>query len=167
VTPRRVAGTTFGLLGAFLLVYVAVPPSRARLDRVVVLAGVVYVFSAVRRRLGVGARPEARAPRAPDYYGELSPADEQDVRLARLDASLVRATESDEQFSRVTRPMLRRLATERLLTRTGIDVTADPSGARRLMGEELWEIFSAPADLLVAAPAPARLRDLVDRLERL
>jgi hypothetical protein len=167
VTSRRVAGTVLGLAGTFVLVYGFLPQSYARVDRVVVLAGVVYVYAAVRRRLGVGARPEATAPHAPDYHGGLSPADEQDTRLARLDASLVRATESAEQYTRVTRPMLRRLTAERLLTRSGIDVTADPAGARRLMGEELWEIFSAPADLVVAAPAPERLRGLVARLERL
>jgi hypothetical protein len=167
VTSRRIVGTALGFLLTFVLVFAFVPPDRARVDRVVLLAGVVYVYLAVRRRLGVGSRPEARAPRAPDPFGELSPAAEQDVRLARLDASLVRATESSEQFTRVTRPMLRRLTTERLLMRSGIDVTADPAGARRLMGEELWEIFSAPADQLVPAPAPERLRGLVERLERL
>lgn len=161
----RAVGTTLGLLGTFVLVMGLIPATRARLDRVLILTLVVYAGLVARRHLGVGVRPE---PEPVPYGGaDTSPAEEQDVRLARLDASLARAAESGEQFWRVTRPAMRRLVTERLRLKAGIDVTADPAGARRQMGEELWEMFSTPADHVGPAPGPARLRLLVERLEAL
>ena len=165
MTARRGFAIAFGLAATFVLVLMSVPTSRARPDRLAVLAAVLFVGFAVRRRLGVGARPVAEAPPGSGY--DAPPAEEQDVRLARLDASLTRAAESGEQFWRATRPMLRRLATERLRVRTGIDVTADPAGARRQMGEELWLMFSTPEDHLGPPPGPDGLRVLVERLERL
>jgi hypothetical protein len=162
----KAAGRVLGALATVVLVVMFMPPSRLRVDRIVVVGLAVYAGFLVRSGFGVGVRPEAVAPPAPSY-GELSPADEQDVRLARLDASLVRATESGEQFAKVTVPLLRRLAIERLRAKQGIDVTADPAGARRLMGEELWQIFAAPPEQHAPPPAPERLRHLVDRLERL
>ena len=161
----RYAGVALGLLGTFTLVLAMTPTTRARLDRVLVLTLVVHAAFVARRELGVGTRPEPPAPSGGP--SDLVPAEEQDVRLARLDASLERAAESGEQFWRVTRPALRRLATERLRLRHGIDVTADPAGARRQMGEELWEMFSAPADHAGPPPGRERLRVLVERLEGL
>jgi hypothetical protein len=166
VTRSRALWLAAGGIVTFLMVVSVVPPSRGRFDRVLVVGLVVYACVLARAGFGVGDRPEAVAPRPPST-GELSSADEQDVRLARLDASLARATESAEQFAKSTRPMLRRLTTERLRTVHGIDVAAEPARARRLMGEELWEIFATPPDELGPPPAPDRLRLLVGRLERL
>ena len=161
----RLGGSALGVLGTFALVLASIPATRSRLDRVLVLTVVLYAAFVARRRLGVGDRPEPPAPGSGRH--DPTPAEEQDVRLARLDASLERAAESGEQFWRVTRPALRRLVTERLRLRQGIDVTADPVGARRQMGEELWQMFSVPADHAGPAPGRERLRALVDRLERL
>lgn len=160
----RVVGVLAGLVGTFVLVLGSIPATRSRVDRLLVLTLVVYAGFVARRLLGVGVRPEAAPPARRD---EPTPAEEENVRLARLDASLSRAAESGEQFWRVTRPALRALATERLRLRSGIDVTADPEGARRQMGDELWVMFSAPADHAGPAPGPERLRLLVDSLERL
>lgn len=160
----RVVGVVAGLFGTFVLVLGSIPATRSRSDRLLVLTLVVYAGFLARRMLGVGVRPEADPPL---HAGEPSAAEEENVRLARLDASLARAAESGEQFWRVTRPALRALATERLRLRSGIDVTADPEGARRQMGDELWVMFSTPADHAGPAPGPERLRLLVDALERL
>jgi hypothetical protein len=163
---RRLSYGFLLLFGLWLLVGAIVPASRAAPERVAAIAGVVLVFALARRALGFGVRPEPEL--VPLYeYRELSAADEQDVRLARLDASIERAAESGEQFARATVPMLRRLAAQRLRDKSGIDVTADPAGGRRLMGEELWEIFSTEARADAPPPSPQRLRDLVERLEAL
>lgn len=163
--PGRVAGLAAGLLLAFFVVTVAVPPDRVRIDRLLVLTVVVFAAFTARRRFGTGTRPE---PEAPAFgSGESTAAQEQDVMLARMDASLAQAAESPQQFWRVTRPAVRRLATERLRLRRGIDVTADPDGARRQMGEELWEMFATPPGHVGPAPGRDRLRALVERLERL
>lgn len=155
-----------GAVGTFFAVVAVVPPERARNDRVLVVCIAVYACLLVRAALGVGERPEAVAPQR-HQTADLGPVDEQDVRLARLDASLERATENAEQFALSTRPMLRRLATERLRTKHGIDAAADPARARRLMGEELWEIFATPPDAVGPPPAPERLHHLVGLVERL
>lgn len=161
----RVVAVAGGLLGTFVLVLAVIPTTRARVDRIVLLTIVVYVAFQVRKRFGVGQRPAPTPP--PHDPWDTAPADEQDVRLARLDASLAAAAESGEQFWRVTRPALRYLVTERLRLSAGIDVTADPAGARRQMGEDLWEMFSVPADHRGPAPGRERLRRLVEALERL
>ncbi len=152
------------LFAAFLGVATIVPASRGRQDRVAVLTAVLVVCVLVRRVVGVGDRPE---PEAAAPAADLGIADEQDVRIARLDTSVARAADSGEHYANAFVPMLRRLARQRLADRRGIDVDADPAGARRLMGEELWQIFATSSDPNAAAPEPARLRALVERLERL
>jgi hypothetical protein len=160
----RVVGVVAGLFGTFVLVLGSIPATRSRVDRLLVLTVVLYAGFAARRMLGVGVRP---SPVPPPAGGVSDPPDEQDVHLARLDASLARAAGSGEQFWRVTRPALRRLTAERLKLGSGIDVTADPVGARRQMGEELWAMFSMPADHAGPAPGPEGLQRLVEHLERL
>ena len=162
---RNVRGTVAGVLVTFFLVLVSVPVERSRVDRIVGLTIVVYAAFAARRRLGVGSRPGPHE--APGDSYDTSPADEQDVRLARLDASVRRAAESGDQYARVTRPAMRQLAAERLRTRHGIDVNADPARARQRMGEDLWEMFATPPDHVGPAPGPERLRSLVAALESL
>jgi len=161
---RRVVTWLVTLFVAFLFVGALMPESRARQDRVAVLTCVLAICAYSRRRLGLGERPEPQVA-----YGDadLGIVDEQDVRIARLDTSVARAADSAEHYARSFVPMLRRLATQRLADRAGIDVTADPAGARRLMGEELWEIYSTAVDERGPAPDPRRLRDLVARLEAL
>jgi hypothetical protein len=166
MTRSRRGWQIAGAVVTFFVLASVVPPGRARTDRILLLSAAVYAGLLVRARFGVGDRPEAVAPQAV-ASAELPPAHEQDVRLARLDASLVRATENADQYARVTRPMLRRLATERLRTKHGIDAAADPVRARRLMGEELWEIFATPPEAVGPPPAPDRLHLLVARVERL
>lgn len=155
-----------GALVTYGLVVGLVPAERARTDRVVLLCAVVYGCLLVRSAFGVGERPEAVAP-VVRRTNELPPADEQDVRLARLDTSIRYALESGEHYAKTTRPLLRRIATERLHDKYGIDAAADPAGARRLLGEELWEIFATDPAAPVPAPAPEQLRVLVERVERL
>lgn len=164
MTVRRGLWWGIALFAAFLGVATVVPASRGRQDRVAVLTAVVVVCVLVRRFIGVGERPE---PETVPGAADLGIADEQDVRLARLDTSVARAADSAEHYANAFVPMLRRLAKERLADRRGIDLDADPAGARRLLGEELWQIFATRPDPHGRAPEPARLRVLVERLERL
>lgn len=161
---RGVLWWTVWLALAFFMVGSVIPASRGRQDRIAVLTAVLAVCAYARYLMGLGRRPEPET-----VWGEPDPgiADEQDVRLARLDASVARAAESAEHYANAFVPLVRRLARERLATRRGIDVDADPAGARRALGEELWEIFATRADGRGQAPDPARLRVLVERLERL
>ncbi len=163
--PRQARGIVVGLVATYVLVVVAIPDSRARPERLLLITLALYVAFHARKRLGIGERPVAEPrPRASDR--DVLPA-ESDVRLEQLDMALARAAQSGEQFARVTRPMLRRLAADRLRTSSGIDVTANPAGARQQMGEDLWAMFSVDPDEVGPAPDPQRLRDLVTALERL
>ncbi|HEX8002072.1 MAG TPA: hypothetical protein VF519_05200 [Mycobacteriales bacterium] len=161
---KRLVWWAAAFFAAFLMVSSVVPVSRGRVDRLAVLTLALAGCALARYQIGVGVRPAPASPRPPE---DSAVADEQDVRLARLDASVARAAESGAHYAGAFVPMLRRLAAERLADRAGIDVAADPAGARRLMGEELWEIFATAPDEHGPAPGPERLRLLVQRLERL
>ena len=162
---RRSTGVALGLLATLLLVTGFVPPSRAGRERILLVTGVVYGCFLVRVRFGMPDRPVAEPD--PVYRLDDGIADEQDVRLARLDASLRRATESGEHYARVGSPLLRALADERLRDRTGVDPDNDPATARRLLGEELWQIFATPPDEHAPPPAREEVALLVARVEAL
>jgi hypothetical protein len=154
-----------GLLAVFVLVTGFVPPSRASRPRLTILSLVVYGCLQVRMRFGSPDRPEVDPARG--YRESDGAAPEQDVRLARLDESLGRTVERSDHYARVTRPMLRALAAERLRNNTGVDPDGDPTTARRLLGEELWEIFATAPDEQAPPPDRHRLAALVERVERL
>jgi len=62
------------------------------------------------------------------------------------------------------RPHLAGLIVDRLRERRGVDATARPDKARRILGEELWGVVAA------TAPAPRsaeELRTLIERIHEL
>ena len=162
---RRNTGFGLGLLAVFVLVMGFVPQSRGGPVRVVLLTLVLYGGILVRMSFGAPDRPEAEP--VAGYRTDSGAADEQDVRLARLDSALRRTVEAGDHYARVTRPMLRTLAAERLRNNTGVDPDTDPAAARRLLGEELWEIFATAPDEQAPPPDRHRLAALVERMERL
>ena len=92
------------------------------------------------------------------------------AELDRIDRIVVLgcATEFDLHFR--LRPLLRELAAERLQARHGIALDDDPTAARALLGDELWEV--ARADRGRERPSPsgrgmssAQLERAVARLE--
>jgi len=162
---RRSTGVALGFFATFVLVLGFVPPSRASRERILLVTGVVYGCFLVRLRFGMPDRPDAEPPAG--YVPPDDAAAEQDVRMARLDASLRRASETGEHYARVGRPMLRSLAAQRLRDRTGVDPDTDPTTARRLLGEELWQIFATPPDEHAPPPPKEELQRLVAAVERL
>jgi hypothetical protein len=162
---RRTTGLALGLLAVFVLVLGFVPPNRASRERIALLTLVVYGCVLVRVRFGMPQRPEPEP--ATGGRRDSGVADEQDVRLARLDTALRRAVEEPDQYARVTRPMLRSLAAERLRNASGVDPDTDPQTARRLLGEELWQIFATAQDDHAPPPGRQQLAALVAGIERL
>lgn len=69
------------------------------------------------------------------------------------------------------RPHVRRIAAYLLASRRGIDLDGQPERARRLLGEQTWELARAdrpsPADRHAPGLAPAALDEIVASLERL
>lgn len=69
------------------------------------------------------------------------------------------------------RPILREIAAHRLRMRFGVDLDREQQRARELVGAEAWELVRperpSPGDRLARGPRPARLRAVVEDLERL
>jgi hypothetical protein len=67
------------------------------------------------------------------------------------------------------RPLLRDIAAERLRSRYGVELDAEPGRARELVGTAAWEVVRPdrppPEDRLAVGPTAAELRLLVDELE--
>jgi hypothetical protein len=69
------------------------------------------------------------------------------------------------------RPTLRAIATHRLSSRRGVDLDANPAAARRLLGDDVWDLLRAdrlpPEDRFAPGIEPDALARLLDRLERI
>lgn len=92
--------------------------------------------------------------------------------LVRL-TSLVRfsAASGREVHDRL-RPVLRAIATERLATRRGVDLAAQPEAARALLGEAAWELVRPdrpppPSDRPTRGLPPSELLAMLDVVERI
>jgi hypothetical protein len=136
----------FGLvgIGAVGLVAIAAPDVRETVIRVeLTVAGGVIAWIALGRVRSIAAAPSSiflapadPGPQATPEIGSLLAVDT-DVRMAAA-----------SRFGVETRlkPTLRSLAAARLARSRGIDLDSAPVSARRLIGDDLW-------DLIAAAPA--------------
>jgi hypothetical protein len=88
------------------------------------------------------------------------------LRLRQLERQLDRACADPANFEWTVRPMLARLAAERLHVKHGISVYRDPAHAREILGERLWQIM-IPPDAPSQPINPARLRELVQAIGRI
>jgi hypothetical protein len=146
-------------------------PGRAELAlRLYVLVLAVFVLGHLLARLHRSlpqGRPSPvdaalnRRPRRPGRIPELE-------KLER-EVTLGQATAFDLHFR--LRPTLRRIASELLRSRRGIDIDGSPYAARRALGEETWELVrkdrEQPLERFARGIEPAALRNVVDSLEAL
>ncbi len=83
------------------------------------------------------------------------------------EVTLGQATAFDLHFR--LRPTLRRIASELLQSRRGIDLDHDAAAARRALGDETWQLVrpdrEPPAERFAPGIELRRLRDVVARLE--
>ena len=154
-------GLLAGLAAAFVILVIAVPPERARPDRMLVAGIAAVVCWQARMAIGAGHRPEPRLLVGSD---DLGPPDEFAVQMARLESSLRFASDSNRHFELAIRPLLRDLVEGRLRIGHGVDLRAQPARGRQLMGEELWQIVASPPESLADGPGPPpeTLRRLVE-----
>jgi hypothetical protein len=124
-------------------------------------AGAAIAGTAIRRADRAPLLPR-RAPAAADAR---APA--RFVRIQRV-VEAGAATAGDLHFE--LRPLLRSIAATRLGAR-GVELDGQAAQARRLLGEELWELVRPdrprPADPFARGPGPAGVQRLVERLEAL
>jgi hypothetical protein len=89
------------------------------------------------------------------------------ARLRQLERRLEAASRDGSKYDRNVRPVLARLATERLRQKYGIDPRRQPVQAREVLGESLWSLTVAPPEPDSPAPSYAELSTLVSLIEAL
>jgi hypothetical protein len=152
-------------LGGYAVAIVVLPTERSAPLRILVVALFVGALASARRLVPPAARPSHPRPAG---AGAVGPPEEPVVRVARTEAALAYATESRGHFDRAVRPMLVRLAEERLRARHGVVLADRPAAARAVMGEELWQLIEeerAGRRGDGPGPRPEELAELVARLE--
>jgi hypothetical protein len=87
--------------------------------------------------------------------------------LRQLERRLEAASRDGSKYDRNVRPVLARLATERLRQKYGIDPRRQPVQAREVLGEQLWSLTIAPPEPASPAPSHAQLSTLVALIEAL
>jgi len=88
-------------------------------------------------------------------------------RLRQLEHRLEAASTDGAKYDRNVRPVLARLATDRLRTQYGINPARQPAEARQVLGDQLWSLTIAPPAEDSPAPSHAELSALVARIEAL
>ena len=77
---------------------------------------------------------------------------------------------AEDEFVRL-RPLVRDIARQRLADHTGVRLETAPDAAAALVGPEVWELLrpdrQRPADQHARGIQPARLRAVVEALERI
>ena len=164
-------GRVPALLTLVLLLLLAAFPGRAEIElRVYVLLLAAFVLGRLLARLraslperGVSPVDAAlnRRPRRPERIPELE-------KIER-EVTLGQATAFDLHFR--LRPTVRRIASELLRARRGIDLDTSPEAARRALGDETWELVrpdrEQPLERFGRGIDLASLRKVVASLEAL
>lgn|GEM_PF-4874556 len=88
-------------------------------------------------------------------------------RLRQLERRLEAASTDGAKYDRNVRPLLARLAADRLRRRHGISLGRQPGEARQALGEQLWSMTIAPPAEDSPAPSRAELSALIARIEAL
>jgi hypothetical protein len=102
------------------------------------------------------ALPPPHRPAAPqDGFAELS----------SLEHRLSWGSVDPDRFRQRVRPVLVDLALERLRSRHGVDPATHPEQARRILGEQLWQLMTGPPP--ARCPSRPELSSMVDDLERI
>ena len=161
-----VAGTTLALV-------VAVGIRPIGVDRIV--AAYVLVLAAIAlAALTRVARNASEIPPPSDFAAALTPRVVNPMRppaLVRTEREITLGTSSAGHLHRRLLPILREAAAARLAAGHNVDLERRPAAARRLLGDETWELLRPdrpePTDPNGAGISMRRLRAVVDTLERL
>ena len=171
---RALASRRFPLFLTVVLAIVLLAVARAgrgssRTSMSLVLAAIALGHLA----RGAARRAARRAGRSP-FDAALRPRVRRAKRMPELEriereVALGLATAFDLHYR--LRPRLRRIAAELLAARRGIDLDASPDAARRVLGDDAWELVRGdrepPRDRFAAGLDIASLRLAVTALEEL
>ena len=125
-----------------VLVAVVLGGGAPRVELFLAVAVAVAVATVAVRRVG----DATAAPPLAGADGPRAPSDEHiDARVAALEAAVRRSAEDPAAFRSRLQPVLRELAAGRLLRVHGVDPTAQPDDAERLLGSETWALLTVAA----------------------
>jgi hypothetical protein len=171
VNPRRslVSGFVFATIALVIALGVRpMPMERILAAYVLVLAAIVLVV--LERVIRTDAAPDAlwifeRALRRTKH----APARPPELVLTERDITL--GGSNIGHFHSRLLPVLREAAATRLAAHHNVDLERQPDAARRLLGDDAWEVVRPdrpePADPFTPGVPLARVRELVDTLEAL
>jgi hypothetical protein len=130
---------------------------------------VAMVAGAVTIVVGIDLVKALRPPPSPRHagrYHEEKPSvpDGLNSAINRWDVMLDWCHTDVARFNRRVLPRLGELVEERLRQKHGITGAADPQGARRILGDPLWNFVTSPSR---RPPAPRDLDQIVTALEKL
>ena len=169
--PTKVTGrdVTRILWGSLLLAAPAYALSASlRLGIPFVAILVLSTATLVAARIVTAAKPPPAEPPLPRAQADPRPADRPFGEVSRMEERLAWGGKDMMGFERTVRPVLIRLADDRLQQRHGITRASHPERARQLLGDELWHLVTGPSvGSKETGPTPERLKPLVERLERL
>ncbi len=150
-----------------LLVTIAIVPGRlplvVRIYALVLCAVAFLVALLALRRAYPPARPLRRS-RGPGSQRRKPP-----PTLARMEDELALGVAGSFDLHYRLRPRIRSIAAGLLATRRRLDLDADPEAARRILGEETWELVRSdrppPDDRQARGITPEALARVIDSLE--
>ena len=171
---RFVSGwTALIVVGVIVLAVVSfVLPGRRHvaLDVFVLFLGALGLAAAVRATHG--ASPDVHEPSLEDeLHDPLDVLPERPAELERLEREVYLSLGSSFYLHHRLRPLLREIASNRLLLHYGVDLDRKPDEAQKLVGPEAWEWLrpdrKEPRDRWAPGPKIEELSAVVDALERI
>ncbi|MDP9239109.1 MAG: hypothetical protein M3O55_00475 [Actinomycetota bacterium] len=166
VTGRDVATLVWRAVVVTAVVEVASGLLGARIPLPVVWLLAVALLASVR--VAAAAQPPPLGPPLPHARAEPAQVDRPFRDVGRMADRLAWGRLDMDRFESTVRPVLVRLADERLSGRHGISRASHPERARQLLGDDLWQLATGPSMASKAAgPTPAQVGRLVEQLERI
>lgn len=158
-----------------LVVYGAVSfilPGRRHvaLDVFILFLGALGLAAAVRATHG--ASPDIHEPTLDDALSDpLDVLPERPAELERLEREVYLSLGNSFYLHHRLRPLLREIASTRLLLHYGVDLDRRPAEAEKLVGPEAWEWLrpdrKEPRDRWAAGPPMEQMTAVVEALERI
>ena len=160
----------FGTIVLFLAMAILPGRRHVALDAYVLFLGAVGL--AIAARATSAASPDIHEPTLQDELHD--PIDALPMRpreLERLEREVYLSLASGFYLHHRLRPVLREIASHRLLLHHGIDLDGRPGAAETMLGDPAWSWLrpdrEAPDDRWAHGPPLSELRAIVDALERI
>ncbi len=168
--PRPSAFALLLLVVGFVVPWSLPQVSTARALTIFILLAAAVALGALVRDVRRGDGPP-RARRFEAVLRRRPPAPSPPVELVRMQRELELGVSSALHAHRRLLPLLRAAAAARIGTRHGFDLERQPDAARRVLGDDVWELLRpdrpAPADRHGPGVPRRRVAAAIERVESL